>query len=58
MSASKEFKVGIFVIVSVALGLGGVIALGSGTMFKETAIIETSTSDSVNGLQIVCVRCP
>jgi paraquat-inducible protein B len=52
MSASKEFKVGIFVIVSVALGLGGVIALGSGTMFKETAIIETSTSDSVNGLQI------
>lgn len=52
MSASKEFKVGIFVIVSLALGLGGVIALGSGTMFKETAIIETSTSDSVNGLQI------
>ncbi|MEY3144061.1 MAG: hypothetical protein RLY21_2554 [Planctomycetota bacterium] len=52
MSASKEFKVGIFVIVSVSLGLGSVIALGSGTMFKETAIIETSTTDSVNGLQI------
>lgn len=52
MSASKEFKVGVFVIVSVALGLGSVIALGSGTMFKETAIIETSTTDSVNGLQL------
>jgi paraquat-inducible protein B len=52
MSASKEFKVGIFVIVSTALGLGSVIALGSGTMFKQTATIETSTSDSVNGLQI------
>ena len=52
MSASKEFKVGIFVIVSVALGLGSVIALGSGTMFKETATTETSTTDSVNGLQI------
>lgn len=57
MSAStdfraKEFKVGIFVIVSVSLGLGSVIALGSGTMFKQTAIIETSTTDSVNGLQI------
>lgn len=52
MSASKEFKVGIFVIVSVALGLGSVIALGSGSMFKQTAIIETSTTDSVNGLQI------
>ena len=52
MSASKEFKVGIFVIVSVALGLGSVIALGSGSMFKETATIETSTTDSVNGLQL------
>ena len=57
MSAStdfraKEFKVGIFVIASVSLGLGSVIALGSGTMFKQTAIIETSTTDSVNGLQI------
>jgi paraquat-inducible protein B len=52
MSASKEFKVGIFVIVSVALGLGSVIALGSGTMFKQTATIETSTTDSVNGLQV------
>ena len=52
MSASKEFKVGVFVLVSVALGLGSVIALGSGSMFKETATIETSTTDSVNGLQL------
>jgi hypothetical protein len=57
MSAStdfraREFKVGVFVILSVALGLGSVIALGSGSMFKQTAIIETSTTDSVNGLQI------
>lgn len=52
MSATKEFKVGVFVIASVALGLGAVIALGSGTMFAQTAIIETSTVDSVNGLQI------
>lgn len=52
MSASKQFKVGIFVIVSVSLGLGSVIALGSGTLFKQTAVVETSTTDSVNGLQI------
>ena len=49
---STEFKVGVFVLVSVALGLGSVIALGSGSMFKETATIETSTTDSVNGLQL------
>lgn len=52
MSASKEFKVGIFVLASVSLVLGGVIALGSGTLFKKTAIIETSTKVSVNGLQV------
>lgn len=52
MSASKELKVGIFVLASVSLVLGGVIALGSGTLFKETAIIETSTKVSVNGLQV------
>jgi ABC-type transporter Mla subunit MlaD len=52
MSASKEFKVGVFVIVSTSLALGGVIALGSGRLFKDTETIETSTTDSVNGLQI------
>ncbi|MFM7897406.1 MAG: MlaD family protein, partial [Actinomycetota bacterium] len=52
MSASKEFRVGIFVIVSASLVLGGVIAIGSGSIFKDTEIIETSTTESVNGLQI------
>jgi len=52
MSASTELKVGSFVIASVALALGGVIALGSGSLFKETAVIETSTTESVDGLQV------
>jgi ABC-type transporter Mla subunit MlaD len=52
MSASKEFRVGIFVIVSTSLVLGGVIAIGSGSLFKNTEIVETSTTDSVNGLQV------
>ncbi|MFM7052221.1 MAG: MlaD family protein [Planctomycetota bacterium] len=52
MSASTELKVGSFVIASAALALGGVIALGSGSLFKETALIETSTTDSVDGLQV------
>jgi ABC-type transporter Mla subunit MlaD len=52
MSASKEFRVGVFVIVSTSLVLGGVIAIGSGSLFKNTEIVETSTTDSVNGLQV------
>jgi paraquat-inducible protein B len=52
MSASKEFRVGVFVIASTSLILGGVIAIGSGSLFKETEVIETSTTESVNGLQI------
>jgi len=52
MSASKEFRVGLFVIVSTSLVLGGVIAIGSGSIFKDTEIIETSTTESVNGLQV------
>ncbi len=52
MSAAREFNVGVFVIFSTALAFGGVIAIGSGRFFKQTEIIETSTTDSVNGLQI------
>lgn len=52
MSASKELKVGSFVILSTALVFGGVIALGSGSLFKDTEIIETSTMESVDGLQV------
>lgn len=52
MSASKEFRVGLFVIVSTSLVLGGVIAIGSGSIFKDTEVIETSTTESVNGLQV------
>jgi len=52
MSGTRELTVGVFVIASTALALGGVIAIGSGTLFKHTETIETSTTDSVNGLQI------
>jgi len=52
MSASKEVRVGLFVIVSTSLILGGVIAIGSGSIFKYTEIVETSTTESVNGLQV------
>ena len=52
MSASKELRVGIFVIASTSLIFGGVIALGSGSLFKDSEIVETSTTESVNGLQI------
>jgi len=52
MSASSEIKVGVFVLVSASLVFGGVIALGSGRFFRDTQVIETSTSDSVEGLQV------
>ncbi len=52
MSASTELKVGSFVILSSALVLGGVIVLGSGSLWKETELIETSTMESVDGLQV------
>lgn len=52
MSPSTEIKVGAFVIASVALVFGGVIALGSGKFFHETQVLETSTRESVDGLQI------
>ncbi len=52
MSAIREFKVGAFVLTSVSLILGGVVILGSGAIFKETETIETSTMESINGLQI------
>ncbi|MFM2163583.1 MAG: hypothetical protein RL325_20 [Planctomycetota bacterium] len=52
MSASKEIKVGVFVLVSSTLLFGGVIALGSGRFFRDTQVIETSTSESVDGLQV------
>ena len=52
MSPSTEVKVGAFVLVSCALLFGGVIALGSGKFFRDTSILETSTRESVDGLQI------
>ena len=52
MSPSTEVKVGAFVVASFALLFGGVIALGSGKFFHDTQILETSTRESVDGLQV------
>jgi len=52
MSASKEIKVGVFVLVSSALLFGGVITLGSGRFFRDTQVIETAMDKSVEGLQV------
>ena len=52
MSHTNEFKVGIFVIASTALGFGAVVALGSGKLFVPRTTIETATTRSVDGLKI------
>ena len=49
-SASTNLKVGIFVIGSALLGIGGTILLGSNTLFQHVETIETYSLESVNGL--------
>ncbi|MSR40374.1 MAG: MCE family protein [Phycisphaerales bacterium] len=51
-SPATNFKVGAFVLVAAGLGLGGTILLGSATVFQKTEIVETYSSESVNGLNV------
>jgi ABC-type transporter Mla subunit MlaD len=51
-SDSKFFKLGIFVIVGVALVVGGVVVLGAGELFTPYVTVETATTESVEGLDV------
>jgi phospholipid/cholesterol/gamma-HCH transport system substrate-binding protein/paraquat-inducible protein B len=46
------FKIGVFVISAVAIGIAGVIALGIGTIFQKKSLVETYIEESVQGLDI------
>ena len=53
MSAKANyFKLGLFIIVAVALGIAAVLILGAGRLFQRKFIIETYLDQSVQGVDI------
>ena len=50
--SSRYFKLGLFVLVSVAVVVAGVIVLGAGALFRRTVPAETLVYESVNGLDV------
>lgn len=53
MSArANYFKIGLFVIVSVAIIVAGIVVLGAGSLFKKQVYIETAIQQSVQGLDV------
>ncbi len=53
MSAKAHyFKIGLFVIVAVVIGVVSVIILGAGSLFQKTVTMETYIDGSVQGLSI------
>jgi len=52
MSAKAgHFKIGLFVLVAVALAAGAVVVLGAGAFFRERIMAETYVDESVVGLE-------
>lgn len=53
MSAKANyFKLGLFIIVAVVLGIGAVLVLGANKLFQEKFIIETYLDQSVQGIEV------
>ncbi|HZD39468.1 MAG TPA: MlaD family protein [Terriglobales bacterium] len=52
MERFSYFKIGLFVITAVVIGVIGVIVLGVGTIFQKKSIVETYIDESVQGLDI------
>src|SRR6478736_4092766 len=52
MEKFSYFKIGIFVISAVVIGVIGVVVLGVGTIFQKKSIVETYIDESVQGLDV------
>ncbi|TMA65888.1 MAG: MCE family protein, partial [Deltaproteobacteria bacterium] len=52
MGKFSYFKIGIFVISAVVIGIIGVVVLGVGTIFQKKSIVETYIDESVQGLDV------
>lgn len=48
----RYFKLGLFVLVGLALLVAGVVALGANALFARTVLVETATTESVVGLSV------
>ncbi len=48
----KYFKLGIFVLGSVAIGVAAIVVLGAGTLLQKTFLVETYVDESIQGLDI------
>jgi len=49
---SGFFKLGLFIIAGMMLLVGGVVFLGAGEMFTKYVIVESASTDSVEGLDV------
>lgn len=49
---SRYFKLGLFVLITLALFVGGVILFGAGKLFEARLQTETSVGESVQGLDV------
>ncbi len=52
MEKFSYFKIGVFVISAVVIGVIGIIVLGVGTIFQKKTIVETYIDESVQGLDV------
>ena len=52
MEKLSYFKIGIFVITAIVIGMIGVVVLGVGTIFQKRSLIETYIDESVQGLDV------
>jgi len=52
MERFSYFKIGIFVIAAVVIGVLGVVVLGAGALFQKKSIVETYIDESVQGLDV------
>lgn len=52
MERFSYFKIGIFVISAIVIGVLGVVVLGVGAIFQKKSIIETYIDESVQGLDV------
>ena len=52
MQTWSYFKIGVFVISAIIIGIIGIVALGVGTIFQKQVVVETYIDESVQGLDI------
>ena len=52
MEKLSYFKIGVFVIAAIVVGVIGVVILGAGTVFQKKALVETYINESVQGLDV------